>query len=31
MEVEILKDAIEIARERKLISQVPLSGKELTP
>jgi len=31
MEVEILKDAIEIAREKKLVSQVPLSGKEFTP
>jgi transposase len=31
MEVEILKDAIEIAREKKLISRLPLSGKDTTP
>jgi transposase len=31
MEVEILKDAIEIAREKKLISRSPLSGKDSTP
>jgi transposase len=28
MEVEILKDAIRIAREKKLISRVPLLGKD---
>jgi hypothetical protein len=31
MEVEILKDAIEIAREKKLISRLTLSGKDSTP
>jgi len=31
MEVEILKDAIEVAREKKLISHIPLSNKEPTP
>ena len=31
MEVEILKDAIEIAREKKLISRVPLLRKDDTP
>jgi transposase len=31
MEVEILKDALEIAREKKLISHIPLSEKESTP
>lgn len=31
MEVEILKDAIEIAREKKLISRSPLSEKDSTP
>jgi len=31
MEVEILKDAIEIAREKKLILHAPLSGKDSTP
>jgi transposase len=31
MEVEILKDAIEIAREKKLISRSPLSEKDATP
>jgi len=31
MEVEILKDAIEIAREKKLISRVPLLTKDDTP
>ena len=31
MEVEILKDAIEIAREKKLISRSPLSGKDSIP
>jgi transposase len=31
MEVEILKDAIEIAREKKLISRSPLPGKDSTP
>ena len=31
MEVEILKDAIEIAREKKLISRSYLSGKDSTP
>ncbi len=31
MEVEILKDAIEIAREKKLISRMPLPGKDSTP
>jgi transposase len=31
MEVEILKDAIEIAREKKLILRSPLSGKDSTP
>ena len=31
MEVEILKDAIEIAREKKLISHAVLSGKDSTP
>jgi transposase len=31
MEVEILKDAIEIAREKKLISRLPLSGKDSIP
>jgi transposase len=31
MEVEILKDAIRIAREKKLISRVPLLGKDDTP
>lgn len=31
MEVEILRDALEIAREKKLISRIPLSGKESTP
>ena len=30
MEVEILKDAIRIAREKKLISRVPLSIKDDT-
>lgn len=30
MEVEILKDAIRIAREKKLISRVPLLGKDDT-
>ena len=30
MEVEILKDAIEIAREKKLISRVPLLAKDDT-
>jgi hypothetical protein len=30
MEVEILKDAIRIAREKKLISRVPLSMKDDT-
>jgi transposase len=30
MEVEILKDAVRIAREKKLISRVPLLGKEDT-
>jgi transposase len=30
MEVEILKDAIRIAREKKLISRVPLLGKDYT-
>jgi len=28
MEVEILKDAIRIAREKKLIARVPLLGKD---
>lgn len=31
MEVEILKDAIEIAREKKLISRLLLSGKDSIP
>jgi len=31
MEAEILKDAIEIAREKKLISHMPLPKKEPTP
>jgi transposase len=31
MEVEILKDAIRIAREKKLISRVPLPMKDDTP
>ncbi len=31
MEVEILKDAIEIAREKKLISRVPLLTRDDTP
>jgi len=31
MEVEILKDAIRIAREKKLISRVPLPVKDDTP
>jgi len=31
MEVEILKDAIRIAREKKLISRVPLPVKDGTP
>ncbi len=31
MEVEILKDAIEVAREKKLISRMPLLGKDYTP
>jgi len=31
MEVEILKDALEIAREKKLISHMPSFKKELTP
>lgn len=31
MEVKILKDAIEIAHEKKLISRSPLSGKDSTP
>jgi len=31
MEVEILKDAIEIAREKKLISRMSLPGKDSTP
>jgi transposase len=31
MEVEILKDAIEIAREKKLISRVPLLKKDDNP
>ena len=31
MEVEILKDAIEIAREKKLISRVPFLKKDDTP
>ncbi len=31
MEVEILKDAIEIAREKKLISRVPFFKKDDTP
>jgi transposase len=31
MEVEILRDAIEIAREKKLISRSPLSGKDSIP
>jgi transposase len=31
MEVEILKDAIEIAREKKLISRVPFFRKDDTP
>ncbi len=31
MEVEILKDAIRIAREKKLISRVPLLEKDDTP
>lgn len=31
MEVEILKDAIEIAHEKKLISRLPLSEKDSTP
>ncbi len=31
MEVEILKDAIEIAREKKLISRMPLPGKDSIP
>jgi transposase len=31
MEVEILRDAIEIAHEKKLISWSPLSGKDATP
>ncbi len=31
MEVEILKDAIEVAREKKLISRMFLSGKDNTP
>jgi len=31
MEVEILKDAIRIAREKKLISRVPLRKKDDTP
>lgn len=31
MEVEILKDAVEIAREKKLISRSYLSGKDSTP
>jgi transposase len=30
MEVEILKDAVRIAREKKLISRVPLLGKDDT-
>jgi hypothetical protein len=30
MEVEILKDAIEIAREKKLISRMPLLPKDDT-
>jgi transposase len=31
MEVEILKNAIEIAREKKLMLRSPLSGKDSTP
>ena len=31
MEVEILKDAIEIAREKKLISRTPLPFEDDTP
>jgi len=31
MEVEILKDAVRIAREKKLISRVPLLSKDDTP
>jgi len=31
MEVEILRDALEIAREKKLISRIPLLEKESTP
>ena len=31
MEVEILKDAIEIAREKKLISRMPFPVKDDTP
>jgi len=31
MEVEILKDAVKIAREKKLISRMPLLPKEDTP
>ena len=31
MEVEILRDALEIAREKKMISRIPLPEKELTP
>ena len=31
MEVEILKDAIEIAREKRLISRMPLLPREDTP
>jgi len=31
MEVEILKEAVEIAREKKLISRTLLLGKDSTP
>jgi transposase len=31
MEVEILREALEIAREKKLISRIPLLEKESTP
>ena len=30
MEVEILKEALNVAREKKLISHIPLSGKEFS-